>query len=388
MGSVVSTIASGWGSVPPLTDFFPPTPEAYSSLLSMFQYFPVITISQWLSSFHPAGKTSLASSRLNLPGPIAWSIMEIVGPINLLYVLWRLPPMLDTNMSIASLTTWNKLVASLYVVHYVNRAIISPLFASPSMSPIHASIVLSAALFNWFNSSCLAAWLVGYETPVLGYKTDGGAPASSSALSSLSIAQQVLPYAGLALFAIGMAGNISAERTLYRLRREEADRRFIAIANEKRKQEETKRPSGADLPPETTVQETRDRYTKVYVVPPPRGLYRAMLYPHYVFEWLEWFGFALAGTAVFPGRKLSTSGSGSYATATPPIRRLAPWLVPAAWAAERLRVPLPLPAVVFCANAVANMLPHARWGRKWYVDKFGEKAVAGRGAVVPWFKWL
>lgn len=302
--------------------------------------------------------------------------MEIVGPVNLLYILSRLPPQLN----IASLPLWNKLVAALYVIHYVNRAVINPLFANPSMSPIHLSVALPAVLFNWFNSSCLGGWLVGYETPVLGFRTDG---VSGSALfSRVSVVQQALPYVGLVLFGIGMAGNVSAERTLYRLRREEADRRYIAIANEKKEKQEQGRQQEQD--PEPTPEATKNRYSKVYVVPPPKGIYHSILYPHYVFEWLEWFGFALAGTAVFPSRKPLIPSS----HATPPIRNLAPWLVPAARLAEWLRVPLPLPAVVFCVNAVANMLPHARWGRRWYVEKFGEEAVKGRGAVVPWVKWL
>lgn len=29
--------------IPPLEDFFPPTPEAYAILLGVFQYFPVVS---------------------------------------------------------------------------------------------------------------------------------------------------------------------------------------------------------------------------------------------------------------------------------------------------------------------------------------------------------
>ena len=86
---------------------------------------------------------------------------------------------------------------------------------------------------------------------------------------------------------------------------------------------------------------------------------------------------------MFPSRQLSISST----YATPPIN-LAPWLVPAAKWAQNLSVPLPLPGLIFLVNAVANMLPHARWGRKWYVKMFGERAVAGRGAVVPYCSWM
>jgi 3-oxo-5-alpha-steroid 4-dehydrogenase 1 len=286
--------------------------------------------------------------------------MEIVGIPNLIYILFTLAP----KVNVAPLPRWNQLLATLYVIHYFNRAIISPFFAAPSMSPIQADTVLLGAVFNWFNSTCLAAWLVGYEMPILGISsTDEGARPSTIP----SPLQSFLPYLGLVIFAIGMAGNIRAEKKLFHLRREEADRRAAAAAVAAKREQE----QGQMTDPAAT-----SRYSKVYVIPPERGLFRSILYPHYVFEWMEWLGFALVGTAVLPS---------SYAM--PPIK-LAPWLIPVAVWADRYHVPLPLPAVIFLINSIANMLPHARWGRKWYVEKFGERAVAGRGAVVPWFKWL
>ena len=383
MGSILSSLRS----LPPPADFFPPTPEAYSILIGTFQYFPVVSnviilikkrfcmiqvnyiqvsILQWLLAYHPAGKTSVKNSFFNLPGRFAWCVMEIVGPLNLLYTLYKLPPMVN----ISSLPLSNKLAASLYLIHYVNRAIISPWFAAPSMSPIHALVAGFAIVFNWINSSCLAAWLVGYHIPIVqGYKTDGAAAGPSTrplhGHPTPGFATQILPVIGLGLFAIGMAGNIYSERMLYHFRRVEAD-----------KQSKSSKEKGHP-------KEGKNKYSKVYVIPPRTGLFRYILYPHYVFEWLEWLGFALVGTAVFPSRQLSISST----YATPPIN-LAPWLVPAAKWAQNLSVPLPLPGLIFLVNAVANMLPHARWGRKWYVKMFGERAVAGRGAVVPYCSWM
>lgn len=302
----------------------------------------------------------------------------------MLYILWKLPP----RLNIPSLPLSNKLVASLYVIHYVNRAIISPFFAAPSMSPLHASVVAMAVLFNWLNSSCLAGWLVGYHVPVLGYKTDGAVGVGESYSSRYSPATHFLPCLGMVLFTAGMMGNIHSERTLFRLRREAAEKRDAA----KKSDEDITRNEDGDQDHPTFIQASstaanangkKNKYAKVYVIPPPRGVFRSILYPHYAFEWLEWLGFALVGTAVFPARQALMAG----AYASPPLQ-IAPWLWPAAALAEKLQVPLPLPAVVFVVNAVANMLPHARWGRKWYVEKFGEKAVAGRGAAVPWCSWL
>ncbi|KAL5000747.1 hypothetical protein BDV10DRAFT_183220 [Aspergillus recurvatus] len=416
MGSYLSSTLNVFR---PLRDFLLPTPEAYVTLLNIWQYFPLVTIAQWLTSWHPAGKTS-NDSTFNIPGRIAWFAMEIVGPINLLYILTTLPTNLPT-LDIRTLPLSNKLVASLYVLHYVNRAIISPFFAAPSMSPIHVFIVASAAAFNWINSACLACWLVGYNvTTVPGYYPISGLGSAEAALmtpekiledslSSTMGTSLVIPAVGLILFFVGMAGNIYAERTLFALRREAADKqaRQTSIDTEAKEVTDTKKPN---------------KYHKVYIIPPKSGLFASILYPHYVFEWIEWTGFTLLGTTVFPalsppplipdvlttafrstpggipglgmglgagaGAGRASSGAGSASGST---LQLAPWLIPAVWAAGKMRVPvLPLPAMVFVVNAVSNMLPHARWGRKWYVERFGEGkgGVEGRAAVVPFVSWL
>ncbi|KAI9930891.1 hypothetical protein ASPWEDRAFT_23231 [Aspergillus wentii DTO 134E9] len=361
MGSIISSCVE---SLPPLVDFFPPTPEAYAVLLNGFQYFPVFTLIQWLLSFYPAGKKSM-NSCLNFPGRVGWVIMELVAPINFLFVLWKLPQTLD----IASLPLINKLVGSLYVIHYANRAVISPLFAAPSMSPIHALVVFAAVIFNWVNSSCIASWVVGYNVSTIGYKTDGGIPSSPQGGSGSGY----LPYLGLVLFFTGMIGNIYSDRTLFRLRREEADRR---AAKEDLDQNKNDSNNG----------QSTNKYFKVYVIPPCQGVFRSILYPNYAFEWIEWLGFILVGTAIFPAR-LPSAISSSPSYSTPPFR-LAPWLVPAAVLAEKFNVPLSLPGLLFLVNEISTMLPNARWGRKWYVERFGEKAVGGRGAAVPWCSWL
>ncbi|KAJ5502235.1 hypothetical protein N7463_005109 [Penicillium fimorum] len=364
MGATISTC---WGAMPFTAELFPPTPAAYKPIICGFQYFPLMTVIQWILSWHPAGKTS-SQSIFNIPGHIAWSAMELVGPINLIYSMVTPSPYAP---SFSDLPMSNILVVALYCTHYFNRAIISPFFSAPSMSPIHIAIMSFAMLFNWFNSACLAGWLRGYSVPTIPSfytaSSSGGLPPRSGVVD-------LLPTVGVILFAIGMAGNIYSETTLFRLRREEAEKRASKKTDD----------------PTLTGGEARgshNKFHKVYVIPPTSGVFRYILYPHYIFEWLEWTGFALFGTAIAPLSALPASATASSVAITPPLH-LAPWLVPAAWVAGKLAVPLPLPAVVFVANAITNMLPHARWGRKWYVDKFGEKAVAGRGAVVPGCAWM
>ncbi|OGE50311.1 hypothetical protein PENARI_c017G08646 [Penicillium arizonense] len=357
-----ATISACWAALPTSAELYPPTPAVYTSILNIFQYFPLVTVFQWLLSWHPAGKTS-NNSIFNIPGRIAWCAMEIIGPINLIYNLMLPSP---SSPSIGDLPWPNVLVAGLYCTHYFNRSIISPFFSAPSMSPIHPFVMTSAMLFNWFNSSCLAGWLRGYTiltTP--SFSADGRNGQSRPAIVNY------IPTVGVILFAIGMAGNIYSETALFRFRREETEKRLA------KKSDDAKTGTTAG---ENDGGSSRNKFHKVYVIPPCRGVFRYILYPHYAFEWLEWVGFALAGTAVL---SLSTVPDHAPSAAVAPPLRLAPWLIPATWAADKFSLPLPLPAIIFVVNAVTNMLPHARWGRKWYVEKFGEKGVAGRGAVVP-----
>ena len=128
--------------------------------------------------------------------------MESIGAINLLYLLLTTPAPFPDGV----LPVWHKVVAALYVLHYLNRAVITPLFCAPSMSPIHLVVVVMASLFNFINSSCLAGWLLGYGTPLVGFTVP---PTSQSAHFYFSPAY--LPYVGLVIFLVGMCGNIHAE---------------------------------------------------------------------------------------------------------------------------------------------------------------------------------
>lgn len=319
-------------------------------------------MAQWVFKHHPAGKFSMPDSLLNINGRFAWCIMEVVGPINVVYILSTLPA--KFGFSFMDLPLWNKIAAALYVIHYFNRSIVNPLFVAPSISPARLEVFLLAAVFNWFNSSCIAGWIVGYDlTRGLGYEP---LPAAST-----STIQQCLPFVGLAAFAYGMLGNIRSERTLWTLRREEAQRR----ASKK---------SDNETPQSQSV--TKNIYHKVYVIPPPKGLFKWILYPHYSLEWLEWFGYVLIGTAVYPASSFlpAISHPGLPVVAVAP----APWLTLFAMLTEYLRVPFPWPALVFMLNNVFTMLPQARRGLGWYVDKFGKDAVAGRSAVIPGVPFL
>ncbi|ODH46133.1 hypothetical protein GX48_07791 [Paracoccidioides brasiliensis] len=339
-------------SLPPAQQFLPPvSPTVYVILLSIFQYFPLVTLIQWTVPFHPQGKTSLPSSRLNFPGRYAWLCMESVGAINLLYTLYAIP----SSFPDGQLPIWHKVVACLYVLHYLNRAVITPLFLAPSMSPIHLIIILSALGFNYLNSSCLAGWLLGYGTPMLGSTALQSHHPSKFSTSYFPV--EYLPYIGLCLFFIGMYGNIRAEGVLFRLRREEVDKRDDSSNN------------------------LKNKYDKVYILPPPTGWFRTILFPHYTLEWVEWFGFLLIGFSITP--------SPAPTSATTPSLALAPYYAPlATLLLNKWGLSFPLPAIALFVNSVLTTAARASWGRNWYVERFGEERVGRRGAFVPYVKWL
>lgn len=276
---------------------------------------PQFTAAQWtpLGKYQYMGKTS-TESRFNLPGRYAWCVAESVGPLNMLYIMYSLPskllppPTSSTSVLGTGLPFTQELLAFLYVLHYTNRAVITPLLLAPSMSPIHAVVASMMATFQFINSSCIASWLV-YSDP----------SPSATLLSTLTA------VIGVSLFFLGLAGNIASENALFDLRRGAAKRKARS---------------------EGKAQVT---FAKVYVIPPATGWFKYVLSPHYVLEWVEWTGYWILGAGLGLG-----------------------WQTPALW---------------FLINELVTMSPRALSGKKWYAEKFGKRAVGGRGGMAP-VSWL
>ncbi|RCI17032.1 hypothetical protein L249_3099 [Ophiocordyceps polyrhachis-furcata BCC 54312] len=279
--------------------FIPPsTRDRYESILLFWQLaYPAFGSLQWLVEWYGMGKTS-TPSRLNIPGRLAWLTMEVPGFLTLLYVLRALP----ARLGVEDLPWQNRVLAGLFVIHYVYRAIIFPLL-QPSMAPIHLLVWLSAISFQVFNGTCLGSWLAGYG------------PLSEESWS----AQAPLPQfvLGVGVFYVGLASNFFHDELLREIRR-----RRPCPGNK-----------GGD-------DEAKAGGTKRYEIP-HGGLFRYVLYPHYLCEWIEWFGFLMA----------------------------AGWTCAPAWA--------------FLVNEVFAMLPRAIRGKAWYVDRFGREKVGRRRAIIP-----
>lgn len=165
----------------------------------------------------------------------SWIVMELVSPTCLLraYLTHPLSKATPPLFSPASLLT------GLFLIHYTNRSLISPL-RTPVRSRAHISVPLSAIGFNLLNGSLMGAFL------------------------SSSVPQNAwdhpLFWPGVGLWVAGFVGNIVHDEILLNLRR--------------------KTSHGADGKPHYAI---------------PFGyLYKFVSYPNYLCEWVEWLGFALA----------------------------------------------------------------------------------------------
>ena len=123
------------------------------------------------------------------------------------------------------------------------------------------------------------------------------------------------------IFAVGLLGNIYHDDELREIRR-------AAARNQERKQK-TRGEKGDGK-----------SVDKVYMIP-ENGLFKLVLFPHYLCEWIEWGGFwMIGGMACVPAR-------------------------------------------TFLINEVATMLPRALDGKQWYVERFGKEKIGSRKAVIP-----
>jgi 3-oxo-5-alpha-steroid 4-dehydrogenase 1 len=306
--------------IPLIPAVLPPSPEAYTSLIWIFSLFPFFALTQFLTTWYPMGKTSLDSSRFNLPGKIGWVLMEVPGSLSLLYVLWSLPQQLHLVSANDQFSAWaksldekNLILAGMFVLHYINRAVISPLFLNPSMSPIHLFVWVSALSFQLFNGISMGAWLGGYG-PKRGdgyWQKDG---------------TETRFWVGVGIWALGLAGNIWHDELLRNLRRPG----FVDDSDNQ-----------ATVKKDDDSTGEKKSVHKVYHMP-QGGLFGLVLYAHYLLEWIEWIGFWIA------------AGSGCA------------------------------PARNFVLNEVLSMGPRAYNGWYWYVDKFGREKVGSRKAVIPW----
>ncbi|KXL43626.1 hypothetical protein M433DRAFT_69412 [Acidomyces richmondensis BFW] len=244
------------GFVPVLPDlvpgWYPPSREHWELITYTWQFFPLLTATQWLTTWYPQGKTSV-DSKLNLPGKWAWFFMEIPGFLTVLYCVSTIP----AKEGLPNLPWANWAMVCVYVIHYIYRAVLSPLFLNPSMSPIHPLVFFSAFAWQLINGLSIGGWVAGYG-PTTMYDWAGR-------LYWIEI--------GLIIWGWGFLGNMFHDDDLREIRRS-------ALVRQKEQAKKEGKPiEGVD---------------KLYMMP-KNGLFHYILYPHYLCEWFEWAGFWMMG---------------------------------------------------------------------------------------------
>lgn len=189
--------------------------------------------------------------------------MEAPGFLTLIYIMFTLPK----ELGIQSLPMTNWMMAGMFVVHYLYRAVLSPLVLNPSMSPIYPFVWVCALCFQLFNAISIGGWLAGYgPTTVQDW---------AGKLYTIEI--------GMVLWAVGLLLNIYHDDGLREIRR-------VAARRQRKQAEEKAKAEGK------TVEQVlhSSNVDKVYMLP-ENGLFHFVLYAHYLSEWIEWFGFWLIG---------------------------------------------------------------------------------------------
>jgi len=271
-------------------------------------------------------------------GRKAWIVMEIFSPIVFLYSL-ATAPLAQQNPGLPSITSPRGLLTMLYLIHYANRALISPL-RTPSRSGQHMIVTLFGICFNMLNGFMMGSHL--------------SSPFTLLWFQSPRSTQRAEYKLGLILWAFGFIGNLVHDEILMNIRRK-------ANATGKAR--------------EKSGQHKEEHYAIPYGL-----LYKYVSYPNYFCEWVEWFGFALAaGPIPFQLSSLSLSSVVSFLS---PVHL-----------ASAIKQLVAEPAVTFLPNLsppwifliaeVVTMLPRAYKGHLWYRQRFGDSYPKDRKAVIP-----
>lgn len=210
------------------------------------------TAIQWLTDYYPQGKTS-TTSRFNLPGKWAWFLMESPGFLTVLYCMFAIPE----RENLIGLPWANWTMAGMFTIHYLYRAILSPLVLNPSMSPIHPLVFVCAFAWQVMNGLSIGGWLGGYGPRTVWDWQDRS--------------REIM--VGMVIWGWALLGNMFHDDDLREIRR-------AAARRQKQQAEKEKKP--------------QDGIEKLYMMP-KNGLFHYILFPHYLCEWIEWGGFWLVG---------------------------------------------------------------------------------------------
>lgn len=217
-----------------------------------------------------------------LPGNPGWFLMEIFAPLS--FIRAFLTPITTTVSrttgttplvplsAVASLPAARLILAAAFLAHYSNRAVLDPLVRNPARARMAWYVILLGALFNVANGTLLGRWVAG------GLLDDSTSqriaePARELGLQS-GVTMKVLFAVGMAVWALGFAGNIYHDRILYAIKRDKM-----------RQQKQIEKVKSTADGRQQTAEDSKQRYAI-----PRGGLYEYVSHPSYSTEWFEWTG--------------------------------------------------------------------------------------------------
>lgn len=253
----------------------------------------------------PHGRFSFPS-RWNVNGNIGWFIMEVVSPIT--FLLSLVSPVLTSSAGLkdliqpdfrklTQLPAANAILATAFVVHYIQRAILHPL-RSARRSPMHISVPLCAVLFNLINGFLMGSWIGGrspvidvpataldatMSTPLDLLRSKIPARVISPGLASTPSGESTLNWIfalGMVGWAVGFAGNVYHDEVLLDLRRPKSKRVTSAMRADADSDDEGGSKKGKERKREKQCEkEGKPRYGI-----PKGGLFRFVSFPNYLCE--------------------------------------------------------------------------------------------------------
>lgn len=166
------------------------------------------------------------------------------------------------------------ILALLFLAHYANRALISPL-RTPVRSKSHIAVPICAVLFNVTNGTLMGAFLSALATPT-------GRPGIGAFLfqRNQAVVANWQFWVGIVMWAVGLASNILHDEILLDIRRK------------------PKSPVSQTLTGSIKTMQEGFNSAKPHYAIPYGGLYALISYPNYFSEWFEWLGFAISASAL------------------------------------------------------------------------------------------
>ncbi|TFK71270.1 hypothetical protein BDN72DRAFT_817724 [Pluteus cervinus] len=332
----------------------------------------------------PFGRfTPSGDSIFLVDGIKSWILMELVSPIMFTYCFFK-SPLSYYRPALPAPISPQAILAACFLIHYANRAIISPL-RTPRRSKSHIIVPMSAVGFNLLNGSMMGSYL--------------SSPFARIFLTPDVTFARTSFWVGLLLWAVGFAGNIIHDEILLDIRRKAK----VGKGKGKSKTEEDdgKKAKNGEKP-------SQERPKGEYYGIPQGWLYDYISYPNYFCEWVEWFGFALAASPLpFELPAVITSLPSLLVNPIDFVLALGP-VLPAAlgglwqlllfvlspaflqWIVNGINSPTYLwgqtltPPHIFFMAEVATMFPRAWNGHKWYKTTFKESYPKDRKVVIPW----